>query len=52
MAPCFNLVGTVPQGSAMLYNHNSGVAVDLHERESSSTTDYYPKECGELLIAE
>lgn len=26
----------VPQGSAMLYNHNNGFAIELHERESSS----------------
>lgn len=34
----------------MLYSYNSGVAVDLNERESGSTTDYYLKECGELLM--
>lgn len=36
--PRFNLVCKVPRGSAMLYNHNNGFAVDLHERESGSTT--------------
>lgn len=36
--PCFDLVGTVPGGSAVLCDCSSGVVVDLHERESGSTT--------------
>lgn len=50
MDPCFNLASKVPQGSAVPYKHNNDVAVDLYERESGSTTDYYLKECGELLM--
>lgn len=50
MDPCFNLASKVPQGSAVPCKHNNDVAVDLYERESGSTTDYYLKECGELLM--